>query len=402
MSTTFAGVETPSDDDIFLDRVRRTLQFVGFGLIPLCLIVAYLSTGGRARGFDFQQFWQGGHDVAHGVSPYPATDRLPDAGAKRLDPIEIQQVFRFPYPAPAAVALAPLGLLPLRVATGIFLGLLILCIPGSLLALGVRDWRCYGVAFLWLPVLTAVRLGTLTPLLLLGVALAWRFRNRTRSAAAALAGASVAKVFLWPLLVWLGATRRARTALLAATLAVGITLGTWAGIGFAGLTDYPALIDHLSHAVEDEGYSLTALAVTAGGSATVGHALGFAVGAFLLAASFWMGRRLGGDGASLALALAAALALTPIVWLHYFALLLIPIAIASPRLSVAWLLPILFWVTPEGGDPKPLWRIATALTIAIVTMALVLRALKLSAKPGLIAQVRGAHLSSREVDGYRD
>ena len=164
MDTRLAKAET-DDGESFATRVRRVLEIIGFGVLPLCLIVAYLSAGGQSRGFDFHQFWQGGHDVAHGISPYPAADRLPGSDAGRLDPVEIQEVFRFPYPAPAAVALAPLGLLPLRLATGIFLALLVLCIPAALLALGVRDWRCYGAAFWWLPVLTAVRLGTLTPLL---------------------------------------------------------------------------------------------------------------------------------------------------------------------------------------------------------------------------------------------
>src|SRR5438445_6931873 len=144
-------------DDSFSSRVRRSLEIVCFGLLPAVVLVVFLSTGGQARGFDFEQFWQGGRDVAHGVSPYPSVDRLPPAAdARALDPVGIQKVFRFPYPAPAAVALAPLGVLPLPVAKGIFLALLVLCIPAALLALRVRDWRCYGAAFLWLPILTGV------------------------------------------------------------------------------------------------------------------------------------------------------------------------------------------------------------------------------------------------------
>ena len=193
-------------------------------------------------------------------------------------------------------------------------------------------------------------------------------------AAAALAAVSVAKVFLWPLFAWLGATRRVRSALLAAGLAAGITLGAWACIAFAGFTDYPTLLRHLSSAVEDEGYSLTALTIAVGGSATAGHLLSLICGGLLLSTSVWMGRRNGGDAASLTLAMAASLALTPIVWLHYFALLLVPVAIVSPRLSVAWLVPILLWATPESGDPKPVWRIVIALGVVVLTFELVLRA----------------------------
>jgi hypothetical protein len=37
---------------------------------------------------------------------------------------------------------------------------------------------------------------------------------------------------------------------------------------------------------------------------------------------------------------AAALVATPIAWEHYLVLLLVPIALASPRLSALWLAPI--------------------------------------------------------------
>ena len=57
------------------------------------------------------------------------------------------------------------------------------------------------------------------------------------------------------------------------------------------------------------------------------RAAAVALGAGLLALCWREGRR-GFDERSLALALAAALALSPIVWLHYFVLLLVPIALA--------------------------------------------------------------------------
>src|SRR3954464_836304 len=123
-STLTEAAARVNNASIFI-ALKRSLELVFFGALPLCLVVAYLSIGGQGRGFDFHQFWQGGHDVAHGISPYAAVGRLPAAGVDRLEPVEIQQVFRFPYPAPAAVALAPLGLLPLPLATGIFLALLV-------------------------------------------------------------------------------------------------------------------------------------------------------------------------------------------------------------------------------------------------------------------------------------
>ena len=50
----------------------------------------------------------------------------------------------------------------------------------TLRALDVRDWRCYGVAFLWPPVLSAIQTGNITLLLGLCAALVWRFRASGR------------------------------------------------------------------------------------------------------------------------------------------------------------------------------------------------------------------------------
>ena len=62
--------------------------------------------------------------------------------------------------------------------------------------------------------------------------------------------------------------------------------------------------------------------------------------------------------AALTLCLAAALAASPIVWMHYFLLLLVPLALIRPRLSPLWLVPFAYWplglAAWPGGDAKPL------------------------------------------------
>src|SRR5207244_434494 len=104
-------------------------------------------------------------------------------------------------------------------------------ILGALKILGVRDWRCFAVAFLWVATLQAVATGTFSALLVLVLALAWRYRDRRRIVALSVAYAVGAKLFVWPLFVWLLATRRFATA--AATFAATLLLvfGTWAVIG---------------------------------------------------------------------------------------------------------------------------------------------------------------------------
>ena len=63
------------------------------------------------------------------------------------------------------------------------------------------------------------------------------------------------------------------------------------------------------------------------------------------------------------LALAAALALSPIVWLHYFVLLLVPIAIARRTFGAIWLIPALFWITPYEEHFAQHWRIAVGIAV---------------------------------------
>ena len=73
------------------------------------------------------------------------------------------------------------------------------------------------------------------------------------------------------------------------------------------------------------------------------------------------------------MAIAASLAFTPIVWLHYFALLLVVVAVAQPRLGAVWFVPLAMVITPGSGSPTPFETSAT-LAIAGLTVALALRA----------------------------
>ena len=71
----------------------------------------------------------------------------------------------------------------------------------------------------------------------------------------------------------------------------------------------------------------------------------------LLVAAVWSWRS-GQEIGSFTLAVAACLALSPVVWLHYLTLLIAPLGLARPRFSALWLLPIVLWVSPrdENGD----------------------------------------------------
>ena len=112
--------------------------------------------------------------------------------------------------------MAPLTLLPATAAdfTAAILGLI--AFVAALWIVGVRDWRVYGAAFLWPPVLVEVRTAHLTLVLCLLLAVVWRTRDRFPFAGLTLGVALALKFFLWPLVLWLAAMRRWRDAALAA------------------------------------------------------------------------------------------------------------------------------------------------------------------------------------------
>ena len=358
------------------EAARRS--FPGVALAVVLALVAWwwfvLAIQGSPDdwAFDFQPFWQAGGDVLDGVSPYPGPELLATAG-DHLDPEGIREVFRFAYPAGAAIALAPFGALGFETAAAVWSALLIVSLLAALAILGVRDWRVLAVVVSSAPVISSVRIGTLTPFLVLLAAVVWRWRDRAWIAGGALALAVSLKVFLWPLVVWLAATRRYAAAALAAGAAAVGTLAAWAALGFEGLAEYPDLVRRLTEIVADRGYSLVALGVEAGLPRTVADALPWLVGLGLLAAGVAVARRGGSERITFALAILVSIAITPIVWLHYFALLIVPLAIARPRFAWAWLVLWVFWLTPVQESQGDLWRILVAVAASAAVFAWVTR-----------------------------
>jgi len=112
----------------------------------------------------------------------------------------------------------------------------------------------------------------------------------------------------------------------------------------------------------------------------VGYAASIVVAVALLAVAVAMRRRelarRDRDAAIVTLALAASLAASPIVWMHYFLLLLVPIALTRPRLSWLWFAPLAYYPLGEAawpaGDARKL-AIGLVVTLVVFVAALVPR-----------------------------
>ncbi|HXG75241.1 MAG TPA: glycosyltransferase 87 family protein [Gaiellaceae bacterium] len=344
---------------------------VFLGLLPAVAVPMLFVTVVQddSIAFDFRAFHRAAHDVLAGEDPYPAPHEPVGADAEP-----------YVYPPLGALVSTPLTALSVDAAGLLVMVLLVLCVPATLLALGVRDWRCHGLAFLWPPVLAAVQSGNLTLLLGLGAALVWRLRERAPASAGVLACMVAAKPLLWPLAVWHAAAGRARTALLATAATLALLGLSWAAIGFDGLGGYGDLLRRLENEVGEDAYTVRVLALDAGIPDAAARAAWLAVGGSLLAAVVALGRR-GRERPAFALAVVAAVALSPLVWLHYFALLLVVVALLQPRLGPAWFVPLALVVTPGSGHPTPFETTAT-LGAAALTVLLALRPGLLGGRPG--------------------
>ena len=297
-----------------------------------------------------------------------------------------------PYPAygyPPLVAFlsVPFALLPSPEV--LVTALMIACVPAALWLLGVRDWRCYVVAFLWGPVFNAVQTANVTLPIVLGAAVCWRWREQTRVTAVVGGLTAALKILAWPLLVWLAATGRKLAAVGLVVVAVGTTLGLWAVVGFSGLLSYPDSVDNLQGVEGERGYTFQALVADAGSAEELGTLLAALAALAALVGCVLYGRR-GDDARSFALALVAALVASPIVWLHSFALLLAPVALLRPRLSWVWFVPATFWFYSEGtGNGAPWQTAATMLAAGVVVVSLLYSPRWLGAR----GRMRGALVS---------
>jgi alpha-1,2-mannosyltransferase len=312
-------------------------------------------------GFDFRvAYLPAAELVADGRSPYPDDPSAPQPGEFVL----------YHYPPTLAVLLIPLTALSVNAAAIGAVLVSLAALMAALAVLGVRDVRCYAVLILWAPSWNALEMANVSAVFALGAALVWRFRSRLVPLGLTLGALVSVKLFLWPLLVWAAATRRATAAAGAGGLALVATAASWATIGFAGIGSYPEFLSEIAH---QASYSIEDMAQVLGLGAGVGRALSVAVGGGLLAWSVALARKEDEERAFF-VAIAAALAFSPIVWQHYLVLLAVPLAIARPRFSPLWLLPIVLWVCPRFGNGDGLETFLPAAVAVTVLGSLVVRA----------------------------
>ena len=325
--------------------LRALLLVALVGSSGLFVAGLWRSQGSRVL-FDFKGgLYDAGRDILHGHDPYQAAFLAAQAAVIRSGGIALgetsQNAFSIPvYPAPANLAVIPFSLLPFWLAGALFTLLSIGAMICGLRLLGVRDWRCFALALISWPFLFSLDLGALGPLLLLGAGVAWRWRDTLWPPAIALAAIVVAKVFPWPLAIWLLVTKRFRTFALVIVIGLTVTLAAWAAIGFAGMSQYPQMLSNLSVIEEGRAVSLVAVLLAIGVPTALASAVAIAAALGLLGVAWRFAGRPHGDAQAFGLAVMAALTASPIIWEHYMVLLFVPIALVSPSFTALWLVPV--------------------------------------------------------------
>jgi hypothetical protein len=219
------------------------------------------------------------------------------------------------------------------------------------------------------PVFSGWQTGNVTLLLAVALALLWRYRDRPVVAGLLAALLISVKPIALPVGLWLLATRRFRAVAYGLVYGLAMNALAWGIVGFAGIKSWIHLLSVQGNVLYAKGYGVIAMAAHFGfgrGFGTGATVLGAAV---LAAACFKLGwdRR---DSASFALAVLLMIVVSPQVDSHYFALLLVPLAISHPRLDRAWVLPLLVWVCPPAyaatWQAVLWWLVAGAVVWAIL------------------------------------
>jgi hypothetical protein len=359
-------------------------------LLALAAAELFLEARGSSYGIDFRGgTWSAGKALLAGHGLYPPASPL----------LLLHSSTAFVTPPLLALLGAALSGLPVGVALIVFNLACTLALMAGLRVLDVRDPLVWAFALTAFPFIDSLVVGQPDGIFALLAAVAWRDRDGYRGAFAV--GALVAaKLFAWPLILWLLVTRRFRQAAAATAFAGTILLASWACIGFRGLLSYPHLLAADARAFESRSHSIVTALLHSGVPLQAAQPLSALIAVALALAIIITGRR--GELSVFTAALTAGLLLSPVVWQHYLVLLLIPVAASSRTLD--WrlgLLIVAFWLAPSesAGAGLAAWLVPVLAGAVALRVAWLERTSALTCSPVLLRQKRESVLERGNRNG---
>ncbi len=340
------------DRDALSRLGRAALPILAIGSFVLGVAVA-LGTAGATLGYDYQAYLAAAERLVEGQSMY-------DVSAAVAGPFGV-----YLYPPPFAIAFVPFTWMPESVALAVWIGCLIAATVIAIAILPVSPRTRWVVLLLagwnW-PVVYAIKLGQVGPILLLIFAVGWRLMASPVALGVSAALGTTIKLQPALILAWTLLTRRFRATWIGLVvlggLAVAATLLASPGVW----SDYVTVIRAVSDPITTpHNFTPGAVAYQLGVSDTLASvvqmvSLVASIGVFLVAV------RRATDEASFLVAIVASQLLSPVLWDHYALLLLLPVAyllsggrgwaIAIP-LATTWPLlaetpaviyPLVFWI----------------------------------------------------------
>lgn len=332
---------------------------LGVGLLIAALFLYGAWTTGTL-GFDYKAY-----DLA--------VDHL-FAGQTMYDPTvqETGSFGLFFYPPPFAILVIPFAVLPVDVgvvAWTVFLVVVsvvavwVMPIPGrvrwAVLLVGVLSW----------PLVYAIKLGQVGPIILLTFALGWRWLDRPWRLGVSMAVGTVIKIQPALLIGWALVTGRRRAAVVAVVVVALVAVAATVVAGPAAWFQEADLLGRVSKPIlTPHAFGIGRLLYEAGVPEDVAlsaHVANLALVVLVTVAAVWRGSSV---GSYLAVVVASQF-LSPVLWDHYALILLlpvawllsrgrwlaslIPLATATPLLllpipGTGWIYPIVFWAALLG------------------------------------------------------
>ena len=323
------------------------------------LILSAAATGGTL-GYDFRAY-----DLA--VDRMVAGESMYDLGASSMGAFGL-----FFYPPPFALLILPFALLETDLAVTAWTAVLVVATLVAIAVMPVsRRTRLVLLllaALSW-PVVYAIKLGQVGPMLLLLLAFGWRGLDRPWHLGLATGLGTVVKLQPAVVIGWAVAPGRRRAAAIAvATFGVfGVIATARAGVG--AWTDWLAVLRNVSSPVlaeNDVGFGR--LAYLAGASLPLATAIHYANVAAVILVAFLAVWRASPIASYLAVVVASQF-VSPVLWDHYAVLLLLPVAWLVDR-GQWWaaLVPLatstfLIGITPGIAYPVLFWVVLLSVTV---------------------------------------
>lgn len=320
-------------------------------------LVLFAAWSSGSLGFDYKAYDLAVDHLLAGQTMYDPT--VQETGSFGL----------FFYPPPFALLVVPFALLPVEIGVVAWTAFLVIASGAAIWLLPVSSrvrWAVLLLAALSWPLVYAVKLGQVGPLILLTFAAGWHWLDRPWRLGISAALGTVIKIQPALVIGWALVTGRRRAAVIALGVVALIAAVATVVAGPAAWFQEADLLSRVSKPIlTPHGFGVGRLLFAAGVSESVAmavHLANLALVALVTAFAVWRASAV----ASYLAVVVASQFLSPVLWDHYALVLLLPVAwllergrwwaaviplatstvlVALPVPGSPWIYPVVFWVT---------------------------------------------------------